>query len=93
MANFIHSVLIEADLTSSKGDEATYRNKPINLDLVISYEPCLEILDFTVKAGLPGHREPQPAIVFLCVGDTKLAWFYADERDRAEDLARLEDYT
>jgi hypothetical protein len=91
MARFFRSVLTETNLTSSKGDEGVYRNKPINLDLVITYEASLENLDFTVKAGPPDHREPQLAITFLCAGNIEIAWFYANETDRSEDLDRLVD--
>ena len=89
MADFVRPVIELPCPTSSTGIQADWRNRPINLDLVLTFGPSLEAFTFVRKAGEVGHLEPTPAIRFDCVGGTTFLWFFGCAEERNNELRRL----
>jgi len=93
MAFFVRPVIDNPRLSSSTGIQVDWRNWPINLDLVLTFNASREPFNFVHEAGEIGYREsvslPALAIRFDCVGGGTLAWFFASTEDRDKELQRL----
>ncbi|MEB3320121.1 MAG: hypothetical protein VKI63_04190 [Cyanobium sp.] len=89
MATFIRPVIEQPCLSSSTGIQANWRNRPINLDLVLTFGPAREMFTYPREAGEVGCREPALAIRFDCVGGVTHAWFFRCAEDRDKELQRL----